>query len=339
MNNSLIVQPGGGLVESPSHLPLDQNPALVYLAQFKETSQRSYQTSLGKLAYILTGVKVKEKKDELPFLASINWADLRFQNTLFIRSKLQQMVDKGEISPKSANHYLTTLRGILKTCWRLRQMTTEEYQFAVDLEPVKGQSLLAGRDIKEGERLAMLKACPGDPLGARDAAIIAILYSCGLRRAELVKLDLADYDQKTGELKVLHAKGNKQRILYIEDSGVRATLEDWLTIRGQVAGPLFTQVIKGGRVRLNRLTTQAVYHLLQARSQQAGVDPLSPHDFRRTTAGDLIDAGVDLVTVQKILGHADVSTTARYDRRGEEAKRKAAGLLHVPYTRRTLKAA
>jgi integrase len=105
-------------------------------------------------------------------------------------------------------------------------------------------------------------------------------------------------------------------------------------VQPQVETPLFTPVLKNGRLSMRRMSDQAVYNLLEKRAQEAGVDRFSPHDFRRTFVGDMLDAGVDIATVAGIAGHASVNTTARYDRRPEETKRQAAAKLHYPYQRR-----
>src|SRR5690606_33990782 len=160
----------------------------------------------------------------------------------------------------------------------------------------------------------LLNSCGQTPLGIRDAAILSLLYGCGLRRAELVALNVGDYDPSAAEAGAgtlrVRGKRNKVRLVPVV-RGAAAALHDWLAIRGCEAGPLFRGV--GNRNRGGPLTTQAIWKMVQTRAKAAGIPALSPHDFRRTFVGDLLDRGADIVTVQKLAGHTDVSTTARYD--------------------------
>ena len=128
-------------------------------------------------------------------------------------------------------------------------------------------------------------------------------------------------------------KGNADRVVYVENGALDA-LADRLEVRAATvgaAGPLFVRIRRGDHATGDGLTPQAIYDILARRALQAGVKAFTPHDLRRTFAGELLDAGADIVTVQKIMGHANVTTTAGYDRRGARAKRGAAKLLHVPY--------
>jgi integrase len=92
---------------------------------------------------------------------------------------------------------------------------------------------------------------------------------------------------------------------------------------------LLLAVNKGGRILPKGIGGDAVYGTVAKRATEAGVENVTPHDWRRTFAGDMLDAGIDIVTVQKLMGHANPATTAAYDRRPEEAKRKAVAALDV----------
>jgi integrase len=197
---------------------------------------------------------------------------------------------------------------------------------------VRNQTVPAGRELAQGEILALVNACKADstPAGARDAAIIGLLYTCGLRRAELAALDRADFDAETGRVLVRAGKGHQQRTVFAQGGALRA-LSDWLAAYPTEGGSLFVPINKGGRIVPQRLSAQSVYNLLKKRASEAGVRDFSPHDMRRTFVGDMLDRGVDIATVANIAGHASVDTTRRYDRRPEETKKRAASLLHFPY--------
>lgn len=300
-------------------VPADEHPAAVYLAGLSKSSRRTMRGALDTIARILSG-------DEETTAWEIPWHRLRFQHTTAIRSTLAE-----QYAHTTANRMLSALRGTLKAAWKLGLMSAEDYQRATSVESIRGETVPAGRALSSGELAGLLGTCEQKPLGIRDAAMISLLYGCGLRRAELVALQRADYLPVEGEL-LVRGKGNKQRAVPVGNAA--PALDDWLQLRGDEPGPLFWGL--GNRNRRGPLTDQAVYNMLQKRAKMAGVAGLSPHDFRRTFVGDLLDAGADIVTVQKMAGHADPGTTSRYDRRGKRAQHKAASLLHVPYTRRML---
>jgi site-specific recombinase XerD len=114
----------------------------------------------------------------------------------------------------------------------------------------------------------------------------------------------------------------------------RNAMADSFVDREDTPGPLLVPINKGGNMTLRRMTDQAVYNMLNRRIEQAGIKDFSPHDLRRTFISNMLDAGADLATVSKIVGHEEINTTAHYDRRPEEAKKKAQQLLTVPYKRR-----
>jgi len=138
----------------------------------------------------------------------------------------------------------------------------------------------------------------------------------------VAKLELRDFNAETGAMDVRGGKGGKDRTVYLPQMAI-AYLENWLAIRGKKSGALLCPIRKGGEIEIRNMTPQAILLIVQKRAEEAGVESFSPHDFRRTFCSDLLDAGVDIVTVQKLAGHASPVTTAKYDRRGEETKRRA----------------
>jgi integrase/recombinase XerD len=298
---------------------LDQNAAAIYLTSLNsEAGRRTMRQALNLCAGLLS-----ENADALTFA----WHDLRFQHVTAIRAKLTEVY-----KPATVNKMLAAVRGVLKSAWQSGQMSAEDFHKAASVKGVKNDTLPAGRELTSGEITALMADCEADTTnaGARDAAIIGLMYSCGLRREEVVTLDLADYDTESGRL-VVRGKGNKERIAWLTGGAARA-VADWLTVRSADPGALFVAVNKSGRMAsYKNMTPKTVYKMLAKRATEAGVKSFSPHDMRRTFVSDLLDAGADITTVSKMAGHSSVTTTARYDRRPEEAKRKAASLLHVPY--------
>jgi site-specific recombinase XerD len=180
----------------------------------------------------------------------------------------------------------------------------------------------------ELERL--FRACEVDQTVAaiRDAAMLAVLYGTGLRRSELVRLDIGDFDSDTGVL-TIRGKGKQARAAYVVEEA-RALLDGWLRVRGNSSGPMFLPITKSDHLLSKRLTCEGIAHVLAKRAGSAKVEHFSSHDLRRSFVTHLLDKGADLAVVQKLAGHRQISTTAIYDKRGEAAKLKAVELLRIP---------
>jgi site-specific recombinase XerD len=322
VTSSTTANPLDTALATPTLL-LDQHPAAVYLASLTSLrSRRVMEQSLRALTALITGEDPKIAQ----YLA-LDWSALRYTHTAALRARLA-----ATYRPATANRLLAALRGVLKEAWRLGQMSAEDYRRAVDVRGVKAETLPAGRELAQGELFALVQACKADhsPAGVRDAAILGLLYTCGLRREELVALDVADVEPETGKLLVRVGKGRKERTAYVQGGALHA-LHDWLAVGGIYSGALFVPINKGGKLTPRRMNAQSIYDMLKRRAVDAGVKDFSPHDLRRTFVGDMLDRGVDIATVANIAGHSSVDTTRRYDRRPEETKRKAAGRLHFPY--------
>lgn len=234
-----------------------------------------------------------------------------------------------QYAPATVNQYLAALRGVLRSAWRCGKMSHEAYQRASDVRSLKGTRLPAGREIARDELTRLFASLSDDATaaGVRDAALLAVAYMCGLRRAELAGLMLADFD---GSAVRVIGKGDKERLAVLPPAAVRL-LSRWLAVRGSAPGALFP-AIRYGSVdsELRPMSGEAVRQILQRRAAVVGIDGIRPHDMRRTFVTGLLRAGVDLPLASRMAGHANVATTARYDVRQQDDAREAAGKLWVP---------
>ena len=165
-------------------------------------------------------------------------------------------------------------------------------------------------------------------LGARDSAILELLYATGCRVSELTTADVHDLDFETSSV-MLTGKGDKQRIVPV-GSYALAAIDRWLPLRMDMginapdAGALFVSV------RGNRLSRQAVWRIVRQHGRAAGVDDgrLSPHVFRHSAATHMVEGGADLRTVQEMLGHVSLSTTQIYTKVSPEHLREVLVTSH-----------
>jgi integrase len=265
-----------------------------------------------------------------PDAAGFPWAQLRYEHVLAVRN---YFVETGR-APATINAALSAVVGVAREAWRLGLLGIDELERVRSVERARGSRLPPGRVIGRDEITALLDVCKADVRGvsgSRDAAVLALLFGAGLRRCEPCRPALDAYSPKTGELRVV-GKGGRERRLFLA-GGARAALQSWLANRGREPGPFLVALDRYGHVvqPTRALTPSAVEAIVRRRAAEAGVSGFTTHDARRTFITGLLERGVDVFTVQDMAGHADPKTTKLYDRRGDDARRRAAELVDLPY--------
>jgi len=305
------------VVVEPSALSRDllgtRNPVAAFLSRYLTAEgRRVMHSSLRIVAGHLSGRVIDD-----PF--SFPWQQVRYEQASMLRAKLAVK------SHATGNRHLTALRGVIDECANLKLLSREDAAEIIKVKALKKENKPTGHALTLEEIAALYAACGTDVAGRRDAAVLALAASGGLRRSEVCDLDLKHWDGATGKVDVF-GKGQEWRTIYLSPNG-RAAVESWLLLRGAWAGPLVTPVSQRGLALTDRLTDDGVYSLLAALGAKAMIARFTPHDLRRTFITHLLGAGVDALTTSKLAGHKSVQTTMGYDKRGEGVKQEAVSRL------------
>lgn len=239
-----------------------------------------------------------------------------------IRRFVAQMHSRGR-SGRGIALILSGWRGFFT--WAGRQGLLEHNPAQGVRAPRAPKPLPKALGVDDAVRLAEFDNPGADPwLEARDAAMVELLYGCGLRVGELAGLDAQPgpqterqgqgwIDLQAGEAHVF-GKGSKRRSVPVGAAALRA-LRDWLALRPTRFAPGALDAALFISQRGTRLTTHSIWRLLRQRSQQAGLTtPVHPHMLRHSFASHLLQSSGDLRAVQELLGHASITTTQVYTR-------------------------
>ena len=247
------------------------------------------------------------KSVDLSFIRSIGVSDifdfLSYLANDRVKYENSQLAELG-IGSAARARKLSAIKSFYKYLTvRTKQLTENPVQ---DLEfPKIRKSLPKYLTLDECSRL--LRAVQG-PNAARDFAILMIFLNCGIRRSELVGLNLTDiYDDR---IRVI-GKGNKERIVYMGSSCKKA-IDSYLIERKQIVLS-DNRALFGSRDK-NRISVSAVHRLVKKHMLAAGLDAsqFSAHKLRHTAATLMLSNGVDVKTVQEVLGHENLNTTQIY---------------------------
>ncbi len=253
----------------------------------------------------LSDIDIKDV--DIEFIRNINTSDI-FDFLSYLANDRTQNPDSPApeygISPASRARKLSALKSFYKYLTVRTKLLVDNP--VADLEYPKLRKSLP-KYLTLEQSAALLKAVSGQNQ-ARDYAILMIFLNCGIRRSELVGLNLTDiYEDR---LRVV-GKGNKERFVYF-GSSCRKAIDAYLPERHKKV--LTDNRALFGSRNGNRISTDAVHALVKKALQKAGLDStqFSAHKLRHTAATMMLSGGVDVKTVQEVLGHENLNTTQIY---------------------------
>jgi integrase/recombinase XerC len=264
-----------------------------HLKYEKRASPHTIRAYLGNLDAFLTFAR--DKRERAPTVRDLDIP--------LVRSYLASLFDKDE--PVTIARKLSSVRAFLRF---LRRERLIEENVAMLVKPPKAQKSLPS--FLTPEQAAALVEAPVQEkptnLQLRDAAIFEVLYGSGLRVSECVNLDVGDLE--AGELRVRRGKGGKDRVVPLGEKA-REALDAWLARRNQLrpSGNAVFLNARGGRV-----SARSVRRFIDRHAIAASVPKTHPHALRHSFATHLLGSGADLRSIQELLGHASIKTTARY---------------------------
>lgn len=223
-------------------------------------------------------------------------------------------------APATINRHLAALRSVVKLARVLGRIS-----WGLEVAGVEARSYrdTSGPGAEGVRALVRTLAARTDAKGRRDLAIVRLLFDMGLRRAEVVSLDVAHFDRMGRRLSVLGKKRRDREALTIPAPTV-AALDAWLAVRGLEPGPLFTNCDRAGKGA--RLTGRSIARITGAAGEAAGIGPVRPHGLRHTAITHALEHFQGEVrTVQRFSRHRNLNTLIIYDdNRRDEAGRVAA---------------
>ncbi|MFJ4130973.1 tyrosine recombinase XerC [Pseudomonas cyclaminis] len=293
-----------------------RNPLTLYLTRLAPSSQLT-------MRYVL-----QDAADRLGFedinLEDIDWHLLQPEHVIALVAALRE----DGYAPNTSSLYVNAVRGVMNEAWRMSLISQEHLLKMRTVKPAPGTRLGQGRNLRRTLIREMMEVCAADPRpqGLRDAAVIGILYGSGMRKSESVNLDLSQINFDERSLRVI-GKGNKELIKYAPDWAF-AKLQAWLAFRREQLKEgeqddsfLFNRIRRGSHITRERITKHAIHYIARQRGEQVGVK-IMPHDFRRSFITRVIEEH-DLSIAQKLAHHTNIQTTASYDVRDDNERRRA----------------